>query len=205
MRIPQTFNTLTVWVILCGSVRMAVDREENKVPLYAVANGESVSEIRNIGPENRNRRAAWPIHEGREIWGVDGAFADISWRRECVKGGVAPSANELAWFYRPLHGIRHRKIWSSQCACRGQKVNSIPLNCVLTREFLVKTKCLLVASWTVKIAPVLESSFSGFLQDLIRFKKIDDICDCKLLNGQTGTIQFGKVGKIFTDFTFPDQ
>ncbi len=68
---------------------------------------------------------------------------------------------------------------------------------MLTREFLVKTKCLLVASWTVKIAPVLESSFSGFLQDLIRLKKkIDDICDCKLLNGQTGTIQFGKVGKI---------
>ncbi len=42
--------------------------------------------------------------------------------------------------YRPLHGIRHRKIRSSQCACRGQKVHSIPLNCVLTREFLVKTK-----------------------------------------------------------------
>ncbi len=76
---------------------------------------------------------------------------------------------------------------------------------MLTREFLVKTKCLLVASWTVKIAPVLESSFSGFLLDLIRFKKIDDICDCKLLNGQTGTIQFGKVGKIFTVSTFPDQ
>ncbi len=37
------------------------------------------------------------------------------------------------------------------------------------------------------------------------FQKIDDICDCKLLNGQTGTIQFGKVGKIFTDSTFPDQ
>ncbi len=57
---------------------------------------------------------------------------------------------------------------------------------MLTREFLVKKKCLLIASWTVKIAPVLESSFSGFLQDLIRLKKIDDICGCKLLNGQTG-------------------
>ncbi len=42
--------------------------------------------------------------------------------------------------HRPLHGIRHSKIRSSQCACWGQKVNSIPLNCVLTREFLVKTK-----------------------------------------------------------------
>ncbi len=92
--------------------------------------------------------------------------------------------------YRPLHGIRHRKIRTSQCACRGQKVHSIPLNSVFTREFLVKKKCLtlLVASWTVKIAPVLESSFSGFLQDLICLKKIDDICDCKLLNGQTGTM-----------------
>ncbi len=28
------------------------------------------------------------------------------------------------FFYRPLHGIRHR---SSQCACRGQNVHSIPL------------------------------------------------------------------------------
>ncbi len=72
--------------------------------------------------------------------------------------------------YRPLHGIRHMKIRSSQCAYRGQKVNSIPLNCVLTREFLVNKKCLLVASWTVKIAPALESSFSGFLQDLIRLR-----------------------------------
>ncbi len=27
-------------------------------------------------------------------------FASISWRRECVRGGVAPSANELAWFYK---------------------------------------------------------------------------------------------------------
>ncbi len=130
MRIPQTFNTLTVWVILCGSVRMAVDREENKVPLYAVANGESVSEIRNIGPENRNRRAAWPIHEGREIWGVDGAFADISWRRECVKGGVAPSANELAWFYRVSY-IGHAggvpKAWSSCSISEPMKQNALLL------------------------------------------------------------------------------
>ncbi len=36
---------------------------------------------------------------------------------------------------------------------------------------LDKMPNLLVASWTVKIAPVLESSFSGFLQDLIRLKK----------------------------------
>ncbi len=48
--------------------------------------------------------------------------------------------NFMQQFNRPFHGIRHRKIRSSQCACRGQKVNSIPLNCVLTREFLVKTK-----------------------------------------------------------------
>ncbi len=107
------------------------------------------------------------------------------------------SQKTMKLLYRPLHGIRHRKIRSSQCACRGQKVHSIPLNCVLTREFLFKTKCLLVASWTVKIAPVLESSFSGFLQDLIRLKKIDDIRVCKLLNGQTGTIRDGYRNSVF--------
>ncbi len=36
-------------------------------------------------------------------------------------------AGPEATSYRPLHGIRHRKIWSSQCACRGQNVHSIPL------------------------------------------------------------------------------
>ncbi len=55
--------------------------------------------------KSQQRRAMWPLHEGREIWGVDGAFASISWRRHCVRDGVAPSANELAWFYR---GFRHR-------------------------------------------------------------------------------------------------
>ncbi len=81
---------------------MALHREENKVPLYAVAEVQTenpcpISYI--LGQKNRNRRAVWPLREGREIWGVDGAFASISWRRECVRGGVAPSANELAWFY----------------------------------------------------------------------------------------------------------
>ncbi len=52
------------------------------------------------GQKNRNRRAVWPLRKGREIWGADGAFASISWRRECVRAGVAPSANELVWFYK---------------------------------------------------------------------------------------------------------
>ncbi len=52
----------------------------------------------------------------------------------------AANRQNIFSYNRPLHGIRHRKIQSSQCACRGQKVHSIPLNCVLTREFLVKTK-----------------------------------------------------------------
>ncbi len=46
---------------------------------------------------------------GREIWGAGGAFASISWRREYVRGGFAPSANDLAWFYM---GFR-------QLACPG--------------------------------------------------------------------------------------
>ncbi len=50
--------------------------------------------------KSQQRRVMWPLREGREIWGVDGTFASISWRRDCVRDGVAPSANELAWFYR---------------------------------------------------------------------------------------------------------
>ncbi len=34
------------------------------------------------------------------FFSVDGAFASIGWRRDCVRDDVAPSANELAWFYR---------------------------------------------------------------------------------------------------------
>ncbi len=75
--------------------------------------------VRNMvfGPEkSQHRRAVWPLREGREIWGVDGVFASISWWRECVRGGVAPSANELAWFYK---GFRHRSRRR-----RSQSVNS---------------------------------------------------------------------------------
>ncbi len=46
--------------------------------------------------KSQQRRVMWPLREGREIWGVDGAFASMSWRRDCVRDGVAPSANELA-------------------------------------------------------------------------------------------------------------
>ncbi len=49
--------------------------------------------------KSQQRRAMWPLREGREIWGVDGAFASMTWRRHCVSDGVVPSANKLAWFY----------------------------------------------------------------------------------------------------------
>ncbi len=52
-----------------------------------------------MGKKSQQRRAMWPLCEGREIWGVDGAFASMTWRRHCIRDGVAPSANELAWFY----------------------------------------------------------------------------------------------------------
>ncbi len=52
-----------------------------------------------LGQKSQQRRVMWPLREGREIWGVDGAFASMTWRRHCVRDGVAPSANELAWFY----------------------------------------------------------------------------------------------------------
>ncbi len=80
----------------------------------------------------------------RKVWNISSSNG------ECVSAwwiSQSDSRQATDWIIiltnssnRPLHGIRHRKIQSSQCACRGQKVNSIPLNCVLTREFLVKTK-----------------------------------------------------------------
>ncbi len=80
----------------------------------------------------------------RKVWNISSSNG------ECVSAwwiSQSDSRQATDWIIiltnssnRPLHGIRHRKIRSSQCACRGQKVNSIPLNCVLTREFLVKTK-----------------------------------------------------------------
>ncbi len=79
MRKPQTYNTLTVWVIASDESRarrltMAIfhgtsprGEQSSAVCSRRSANGESVSEVCNIGPENRNRRALWSLHEGREI------------------------------------------------------------------------------------------------------------------------------------------
>ncbi len=49
------------------------------------------------------------------------SFEDCDWL--VVQEG-SKSAFKSRVNYRPLHGIRHR---SSQCACRGQNVHSIPL------------------------------------------------------------------------------
>ncbi len=77
---------------------MALHREENKVPLMQ----SSKCKWRN--PQNwykdRARKIAiegliWPLHEGREIWGADGAFASII-HRQSVKAYAA--LNELIFF-----------------------------------------------------------------------------------------------------------
>ncbi len=65
----------------------------------AVAEVQMVIAKGKLGQKSQQRRVIWPLREGREIWGVDGAFASMTWRRHCVRDGVAPSANELAWFY----------------------------------------------------------------------------------------------------------
>ncbi len=79
MRKPQTFNTLTVRVIARdkSSTRQLTTaifhgtsprgEQSSTVSGRQSANGESVSEVYNLGPENRNRRAVWPLCEGREI------------------------------------------------------------------------------------------------------------------------------------------
>ncbi len=69
--------------------------------------------------KSQQRRVMWPLREGREIWGVDGAFASISWWRDCVRDGVAPSANELAWFYKGSdigHARGVPKAWKAHAA-----------------------------------------------------------------------------------------
>ncbi len=40
-------------------------------------------------------KAVWPLREGREIWGVDGVFAGISWHREYV--GAASRHQPMNW------------------------------------------------------------------------------------------------------------
>ncbi len=85
---------------------MALHREENKVPLRQSPKcrwwSQKVSWVRN----HNNEGVMWPLREGREICGVDGAFASMTWRRHCVRDGVAPSANELAWFYMGSDSVR---------------------------------------------------------------------------------------------------
>ncbi len=72
MRKPQTFNTLTVWVIASTAV------DNGDIPWHFTARRTRFRcmqspkckrriRVRNIGPENHNRRAVWPLHEGREI------------------------------------------------------------------------------------------------------------------------------------------
>ncbi len=110
---PQTLNTLTRNKSSARRLTTAISHgtsprgeQSSTVGSRWSANGESVSEIQYFwARKSQNRRAVWLLREGREIWGVDGAFASISWRRECVRGGVAPSANELPWLYK---GFRHR-------------------------------------------------------------------------------------------------
>ncbi len=65
----------------------------------AVAEVQMVIAKGKLGQKSQQRRVIWPLREGREIWGVDGAFASMTWRRHCVRDGIAPSVNELPWFY----------------------------------------------------------------------------------------------------------
>ncbi len=74
----------------------------------AVAEVQMVIEKGKLGQKSKQRRVMWALREGREIWGVDGAFASMIWRRHCVRDGVAPSANELAWFYMASDSVTRK-------------------------------------------------------------------------------------------------
>ncbi len=60
------------------------------------ANGEESIEIGS--EESQQEGLIWPLHEGREIWGADGAFASIRYDVRTSRSVSVPSANELAWF-----------------------------------------------------------------------------------------------------------
>ncbi len=86
----------------------------------AVAEVQMVIAKGKLGQKSQQRRVMWPLREGREIWGVDGAFASMTWRRHCVRDGVAPSANELAWFYMGSDSVRSGR-------SRSEKLRSVEL------------------------------------------------------------------------------
>ncbi len=76
----------------------------------AVAEVQMVIAKGKLGQKSQQRRVMWPLREGREIWGVDGAFASMTWRRHCVRDGVAPSANELVWFYMGSDSVTRKAV-----------------------------------------------------------------------------------------------
>ncbi len=78
---------------------MALHREENKVPLRQSPKCKWIIARVVIGSEIATTKGDVTASWRTDIWGVDGAFASMTWRRHCVRDGVAPSANELAWFY----------------------------------------------------------------------------------------------------------
>ncbi len=142
MRKPQTFYTLTVRVIArdkSSTWRLTTaifhgtslwGEQSSAVCSRRSANGESVSDKLYLGQKNHNRRAVWPLREGREIRGVDGAFASLSWRRECVRGGVVPSANELAWFYKGFRQSARPEAFPKRESSRSVSEPMIENSCV---------------------------------------------------------------------------
>ncbi len=100
-----------------------------------------------LGQKSQQRRVMWPLREGREIWGVDGAFASMTWRHHCVRDGVAPSANELAWFYMGSDSVTQ---WafpkrSTQCWVTYEREpwiwNSFSLSCIVFVSNCISVRC----------------------------------------------------------------
>ncbi len=137
------------------------------------ANGWIASEICSYWARKlQQRRAMWPLREGREIWGVDGTFASMSWRRCGVRDGVAPSANELAWFYRGFrHRSRRRHSQSVKHAALSEPLIENPLISILRHTVLklnvnflcnpIKCQCFITFAFERKCWK--ENSFTMFL------------------------------------------
>ncbi len=110
---PQTFYTLTVRVIArdkASTRRLTTAIFHGTSPRGEQSSADAVAEVQmeKSTIENWARKTAteglvWPLREGREIWGADGAFASIIWRREYTRGSFRAISQ---WIGVILYGLQ---------------------------------------------------------------------------------------------------
>ncbi len=121
---------------------MALHREENNVPLmqspkWKWRNPRMIEDwTRKIATEG----LVWPLREGREIWGADGAFASIRWRREYVRASFRAISQ---WISVILYGLQTigtprgvPKAWKAHAALSEPMTENKQIYCFICSTFL---------------------------------------------------------------------